>query len=212
MCAMPRAFLCAVLAALVVVPAALADGATLSQPANGSTVSSLAPIEFTWFNPHYHVLGIRQDLYVATDPAVQKIVAEHPTGARRTSSAPRARPSMPCRPAPTTGRSTCSRGTGSPTATRGRSSARCHRRRLLHPRRHRLRLRPYHRLLQSRPATCRRSVARRWPGPSASSARAAAASATCATAGRCRCARGACFDRYRARGGRFRPARGSRSW
>jgi hypothetical protein len=66
-----------VLTALVVAPAALADGATLSQPANGSTVSSLAPIEFTWFNPHYHVLGIRQDLYVATDPAVQKIVAEY---------------------------------------------------------------------------------------------------------------------------------------
>ena len=77
MCAMFRASVCAVLTALVVAPAALADGATLSQPANGSTVSSLAPIDFTWFNPHYHVLGIRQDLYVATDPAVQKIVAEH---------------------------------------------------------------------------------------------------------------------------------------
>jgi hypothetical protein len=72
-----RAFACSLLAALLVAPAAWADGATLSQPANGSTVSSIAPIEFAWFNPHYHVLGIRQDLHVAADSAFQKIVAEH---------------------------------------------------------------------------------------------------------------------------------------
>ena len=71
-----RTFVCSLLAALVVAPASRADVVTLSKPANGSTVSSLAPIEFTWSNPLYHVLGMYQHLYVGTDPAVEKIVAE----------------------------------------------------------------------------------------------------------------------------------------
>jgi hypothetical protein len=53
---MSRAFACALLAALVAAPAAWADGATLARPAQDATVSSVAPIEFGWSNPNYHVL------------------------------------------------------------------------------------------------------------------------------------------------------------
>src|ERR687888_508908 len=72
-----RATLLAALLALTVPAAAAADGFILETPALGATVSSEAPVEFTWDNPNYHVLGETQILEVATDPDIQKVVYRH---------------------------------------------------------------------------------------------------------------------------------------
>jgi hypothetical protein len=66
-------------------PPAWADGATLIRPANGSTVSSLEPIEFAWSNPFYHLLGMGQELSCQV-PAVSGTTlagAKRIIGARR---------------------------------------------------------------------------------------------------------------------------------
>ena len=34
----------------------------------------MAPIEFAWSNPYYHVMGMGQELYVATDPDFRSVV------------------------------------------------------------------------------------------------------------------------------------------
>ena len=59
---------------LALAPSALAEGIFPKQPANGSTVSSGAKVEFTWDNPSYHVLGQSQVFYVATDLAFENVV------------------------------------------------------------------------------------------------------------------------------------------
>ncbi len=66
-----------IVGALACAPAGLAEGAYLKQPLNGSAVSSLSPVEFTWDNPTYHVLGLSQVFYVATDPDFTNVVWQH---------------------------------------------------------------------------------------------------------------------------------------
>jgi hypothetical protein len=72
-----RAIVLACLLALVLPVAAAAEGFTLHTPALASTVSSEAPVAFTWDNPSYHVLGQSQVLYVATDSEFTNIVYQH---------------------------------------------------------------------------------------------------------------------------------------
>jgi hypothetical protein len=74
---MQRAIVLAGFVALVLPTAAAVEGMTLKTPALGTTVSSTAPVEFTWDNPNYHPLGEDQVMYVATDPAFTNIVYQH---------------------------------------------------------------------------------------------------------------------------------------
>lgn len=74
---MSRSLLAALVLILVAAPAAAADGIDLVTPTEGATVSSEAPLELGWMNPHYHVMGEVQVVTIATDPQLTNVVRQH---------------------------------------------------------------------------------------------------------------------------------------